>query len=107
VLATFAEPSEDRLIQRDVRHDVSGGAGPTGGLRQEVEELGTFGLLGVVDSNGELGPVGSTYESASGIWGAPIAMWRIAAQGRLLVEVARLDDVSVAERDAVLDDLVA
>lgn len=106
VLAIFAEPPETRLIQRDIDQDVSGGIGPTAGLRQEVEELATFGLLGVADANGEIGAVGSTWESASGIWGAPMARWRITAQGYLLVDVARLNDVPPDERAVVLDDLL-
>jgi hypothetical protein len=107
VLAIFADPPEERLSLRDIDHDVSGGIGPTGGLRQEVEELGTFGLLGVTNSNGETGPVGSTYDSASGIWGVPMVRWRLTVQGRLLVDVARLADVSATEREIVLNDLLA
>ena len=107
VLAIFADPPDERLSLRDIDQDVSGGAGPTGGLRQEIEELGTFGLLGVADANGDISPVGATYESASGIWGVPMVRWRMTAQGRLLVDVARLDDIVAAERAAVLDDLLA
>jgi hypothetical protein len=107
LLAIFADPPEEKLSLRDIDQDVSGGAGPTGGLRQEVEELGTFGLLGVTNTNGETGPVGSTYDSASGIWGVPMVRWRLTVQGRLLIDVARLDDIAATERAAVLDDLLS
>lgn len=107
VLAIFAEPPEERLSLRDIDQHVSGVMGPTGGLRQEVDELGTFGLLGVTNSNGETGPVGSTYDSASGIWGVPMVRWRLSVQGRLLVDVARLTDISTTERESVLNDLLA
>ena len=107
VLSIFADPPEERLSLRDIDQDVSGGTGPTGGLRQEVEELGTFGLLGVTNSNGETGPVGSTYDSASGIWGVSTVRWRLTVQGRLLVDVARLADISTTERESVLNDLLA
>src|SRR5580704_18687692 len=46
VLAVFAGPPEEqRIVQRDVARDEGHAAGPTGGLRQEVEELATLGLL--------------------------------------------------------------
>ena len=107
VLAIFAEPPEERVLQRDIDRDEGRAAGPAGGLRQEVEELATFGLLGVVDSNGEPTSAGSTWESASGMWGVPMARWRMTGQGCLLVDVARLDDISAAERAGILDDLLA
>lgn len=107
VLAIFAEPPENRILQRDVARDVGHAVGPTDGLSQEVEELGTFGLLGVVNSKGEPSSAGSTWESAAGMWGVPMARWRITGQGCLLVDVARLNDVATDERNAVLDDLLA
>jgi hypothetical protein len=45
--------------------------------------------------------------SASGIWGVPMVRWRLTVQGRLLVDVARLDDISTTVRESVLDDLLA
>jgi hypothetical protein len=108
VLAIFAEPPEEqRIIQRDVARSEGHAAGPTGGLRQEVEELATLGLLGVVNSNGEPTTAGSTWESVSGLWGVPMARWRMTDQSCLLVDVARLNEISATERTKVLDDLLA
>jgi hypothetical protein len=106
VLSIFAEPPEERVRQRDIAREEGHAAGPTGGLRQEVEELATFGLLGVVDSNGEPTSAGSTWESVSGMWGVPMDRWRMTDQGCLLVDVARLNDIAATERAPVLDDLL-
>jgi len=107
VLAIFADPPEQMLAEREYDWDQRQSAGPTGGMSEEATELANLGLLGYADSDGDLARIGVTFEGASGIWTVPRNRWRLTDQGRLLVEVARLDEVPSAERDPVLQDLVA
>ena len=106
LLAVFANPQEERLIMRDVEHDQTGHRLPTPGLREEVEELGNLGLLGITNTHEETVRAGHTMDTMSGLWSAPMARWRLTEQGRLLVEIARLDDVPENDQDAVLKELL-
>jgi hypothetical protein len=106
VLAIFADPAEQRLSQRDIDQDVSGSTPLQTGLGEEVEELRTLGLLGEATEDGEVVRAGTLIRGASGLLRLPMALWRLADPGRLLVEVARLDDISDEERAAVLEYLL-
>ena len=92
VLSIFLDPPAERLTMHDVQRDESEGGGPAPGLREEVEELGTLGLLGVTRIDGQVVRSGGTIDSQSSIWDTSIAQWQLTVQGRLLSEVARLDD---------------
>jgi len=63
--------------------------------------------LGEATDGGEVVRAGTVIRGASGLLGLPMTLWHLASPGRLLVEVARLDDISAEERAAVLDDLLA
>jgi hypothetical protein len=106
LLAIFADPPEEQLLRRDVDQDEGGTDGPSAGLREETEELGTLGLMGVTTGDGDVVRAGATWGSTGSIWGTPTAHWRLTAQGRLLVEVANLDAVTPDERAGVLADLL-
>jgi len=106
VLSLFANPPSERFAQRDIDHDERGTRGPVGALRDEVEELGSLGLLGVTNTDGEIVRASGTMGTMATIWGAPIGQWQLTRQGRLLVEVAKLDAVPKADQDPVLNELL-
>lgn len=107
VLSIFAQPPENQLAMRDIDQDESGSRGPSVGLREEVEELGTLGLLGVTTSDGNLVRAGATWGSTGSIWGARMTSWQLTSQGLLLVEIAQLNAIPPDEREPVLADLLA
>ena len=106
VLSLFANPPSKRFAKRDVDHDERGTRGPVGALRDEIEELGSLGLLGVTNTEGEIDRAGGTMGTMATIWGAPLGQWQLTQQGRLLVEVAKLDAVPKADQDLVLSELL-
>jgi hypothetical protein len=106
VLSVFHDPPEERFRARDVDHGEGGTRGPVGSLRNEIEELGTLGLLGVTNSSGEIVRASGTMGRMATIWGTTVSEWRLTGQARLLVEVARLDAVVVADQESLLDELL-
>ena len=107
VLAIFADPPERELTRRDIDQDVNGRNVVPGTLTDEVDELGTLGLLGSINQEGEIVRVGGTMAGLEGgIWNIGMAQWRLTASGQLLAELTRLDDVPGAEHSAVLRDLI-
>lgn len=101
VIAIFYDPpSEEWLLERvDMR------AG-TDSMREEVNDLAQLGLLGVLDTEENVVRSGGTWDTIGHIWGSSMFRWRLTKQGQLLFDVARLDEISVAERDRVLQDVV-
>jgi hypothetical protein len=100
VLAIFHDPPDDSwfLNRVDMR------AGSTS-FRDEVEELGSLRLLGVEDGQG--GVVEAANTLGRSLWSRSMMGWRPTNQGRLLVEIARLDEVPEVERQRVLRELVS
>ncbi len=107
VLSIFFDPPEELFVRRDLDQAESGATSLPTGLGEEVEELGAFGLLAEATDDGEVVRAGTTIRGASGLLGLPMVLWRLAYPGRLLVEVARLDDISTAERESILNGLLA
>lgn len=106
VLSVFHDPPTDRFSARDIDRDEGAARGPAGSIRDEIEELGTFGLLGVTNSNGDIVHASGTMGTMATIWGAPVGSWKLTAQGRLLAEVARLDTVPTADQGWVRAELL-
>jgi len=106
VLSVFYDPPEERFKARDVDREEGVGAGPFGSIRDEVEELGSLGLLGVTDSSGEIVRASGTIGTMATIWGASVSRWKLTSQGRLLVEVARLDAIATADQASLLSELL-
>jgi hypothetical protein len=107
VVSIFISPPEQALLRRDVDQNETGQRGPSPGLAEEVEELGTLGLIGVRASDENVVRAGATFGSSGTIWGASMAQWALTRQGRLLAEIARLDDVPRRDYEDVLADLLA
>jgi hypothetical protein len=105
VLSIFSDPPEEKFARRDLDQSEEAASLPPG-LGEEVEELGALGLLGEATDDGDVVRAGTIIRGASGFLGLPIVLWRLADPGRLLVEVARLDEISTAERESVLDELL-
>jgi len=106
VLSVFHDPPTERFSARDVAREEGATSGPNGSIRDEVEELGTFGQLGVTNSSSEIVRASGTMGTMATIWGAPVSSWKLTAQGRLRVEVARLDTVPSADQGALLNELL-
>jgi hypothetical protein len=92
---------------RDVDQAESGATMFGTGLREEAQELGTLGLLGEATDDDAVVRAGTTIRGSDGLVGVPMGLWRLADHGRLLVDVARLDEIPTSERDEVLTDLLA
>jgi hypothetical protein len=108
VLAIFIDPPEEVLVRHSIDQDVSGRGRPPGTLSDEVRELGGLGLLGIKNPDGEVVRMGDTYEgSGDGIWHVGMERWSLTTTGRLLSELTRLDDVSGAEHESVLRQLLS
>jgi hypothetical protein len=106
VLSIFSDPPAECIAERDVHHEESGDRGPTGGLRDEVEELGALGLVGVIRTDGAVVRAGGTWGSTGSIWGTPLGQWRLTTQGRLIVEMAKLDQIDDDMRGPIMDELL-
>jgi hypothetical protein len=106
VLSIFSDPPAECIAERDVHHEESGDRGPTGGLRDEVEELGALGLVGVISTDGAVVRAGGTWGSTGSIWGTPLGQWRLTTQGRLIVEMAKLDQIDDDMRGPIMDELL-
>lgn len=73
----------------------------------EVEELTSYGLLDILDRDGEPHASGQEWDTISGIWGADTARWTLSAEGRLLAALARLDDVEHLELTRAAEELLS
>jgi hypothetical protein len=106
VLAIFAELPEKQPTLDDFDRDVVGREPLPGMLAEEIEELTAIGLLGTLNADGITIDriVGGV---ADGVWQISMTAWRLTGPGRLLAELARLDDVPAAERKPVLRQLRA
>jgi hypothetical protein len=107
VLALFIDPPQESLLLRRVDQSKIGLSGSATGLSEEVQELGNLGLLGEANADGEVVRSGTVIRGASGLMHLPMEMWRLTGQGRLLVEMARLDLLPIEARNEVLNDLLA
>jgi hypothetical protein len=101
VLAIFAALPEEEPTLDDFDRDVSGREPLPGMFAEEIEELTAIGLLGTLNADGVTidRTVGGV---AGGVWQIDMRAWRLTAPGRLLAQLARLDDVRTAERKPVL-----
>jgi hypothetical protein len=108
VLAIFADPPADELMHHDIDQDMRDRTPLPGMFADEIEELAALGLVGTTNPDGEPVRVERTVGGIEGgVWGAPMATWRVTASGQLLAELTRLDDVPGDERSSVLQALLA
>jgi hypothetical protein len=106
VLAIFAalpdeEPTLDDFDRDPGRHEPLPGM-----FAEEIEELAAIGLLGTVNADGVM--IDRTVGGVEGgVWQIDMAAWRLTVPGRLVAELARLDDVPADELEPVLRQLRA
>ena len=107
LIALLLNPPTDQLVLRDVQKDEGRERRASGAFMSEVEELTVYGLLDVLDANGEPQATGQTWGTISGIWGAGTARWTLSREGRLLSELSRLDDVAPPDLARVTEELLS
>jgi hypothetical protein len=107
VLAIFTDPPQEVLLH-GIDQGVGGRTRPPGTLSDEVRDLGTLGLLGIKNEDGEVVRAGDTIEgTGDGIWHVGMERWSLTPNGQLLSELTRLNDVPEAERQSVLQQLLS
>lgn len=98
-------PELERL--HDPNADAPDISGIPAVLVEEIEDLGRRRLLGTLDAAGRVVRSGGTIGSLEGgLLGIPRHRWRPTDAGRLIIEIAQLDAIEDAVRQAVLKDLL-
>jgi hypothetical protein len=102
VLSVVADPPVDAFRSQALQREDRGRSCASPTLAEEVEDLGRLGLLGQMNTDGEVVRAGMTIASIGHFWAVPMRDWRLTDAGALVVDVARLSEVGAEERLPVL-----